>query len=158
MAKRGGSIERVRAAAEAAGLALAVHEMPESTRSAADAAQACGTSVAQIVKSLVFRTPESGGAVLLLVSGANRVDEALLASLLGEPIEPMDARTIRDVTGFAIGGVAPLGSKTPLPTYMDADLLRFPTIWAAAGSPNAVFETEPHALARATRAEILSFR
>ncbi len=80
-----------------------------------------------------------------------------MAAIVGEPLARMDARAVRELTGFAIGGVAPLGSLTPLPTYMDADLLVFPTVWAAAGAPNAVFETEPAALARASGAQVVSF-
>ena len=150
------SVERVRAAA--AGLDLSVREMPQSTRTAEEAAAACGISVARIVKSLVFRKAGDDGAVLLLVSGKNRVDEALVAEAIGAPIEQMEARAVRDLTGFAIGGVAPLGSLSPLPTFMDADLLRYPTVWAAAGAPNAVFETAPRDLAQATGARLITLR
>jgi prolyl-tRNA editing enzyme YbaK/EbsC (Cys-tRNA(Pro) deacylase) len=149
------STDRVRAAAEAAGLATVIREMPQSTRTAEQAAAACGTSVAQIVKSLIFRKAESGDPVLILVSGKNRVDQQAIKSVLGEPLQRMDADEVRAVTGFAIGGVAPLGSLTPLATYMDADLLGFDTIWAAAGAPHAVFATSPQALAKATGAEII---
>ena len=149
------STDRVRAAADAAGLAIAVRDMPQSTRTAEDAAAACGTSVAQIVKSLVFRNAASGEAVLLLVSGANRVNEAAVAREVGARLERMDARAVRDLTGFAIGGVAPLGPLKPLATYMDTDLLGFSTVWAAAGAPHAVFEVEPKALAAATGARII---
>lgn len=155
MAGRGRSVDRVRAAVETAGLPVTIREMPASTRTAAEAADACGTSVAQIVKSLVFRKAESGAAILVLVSGSNRVDEDRLGRVLGEKLERMDALAVRDVTGFAIGGVAPLGSVTPLATYMNADLMHFPTIWAAAGAPNAVFQTEPRALAAAIGAQII---
>jgi prolyl-tRNA editing enzyme YbaK/EbsC (Cys-tRNA(Pro) deacylase) len=91
-----------------------------------------------------------------LASGSNRVDEDRLGQMLGEKLERMDARAVREVTGFAIGGVAPIGSIAPLATYMDADLMTFPTVWAAAGAPNAVFETEPRALAAAIAAQIIS--
>lgn len=150
------SIDRVKAAAEAAGLTIEIREMPASTRTAAEAAAACGTSVAQIVKSLIFRKAGSGEAVLLLVSGKNRVDQEAMAKVIGERLERMDADEVRKLTGFAIGGVAPLGSLAPLPTYMDADLTAFDTIWAAAGAPHAVFEVGPEALARATGAEIIT--
>jgi prolyl-tRNA editing enzyme YbaK/EbsC (Cys-tRNA(Pro) deacylase) len=155
MSERMRSTERVEAAARAAGLPLAVVTMPQSTRTAEEAAAACGTSVAQIVKSLVFAKGESGEAVLLLVSGANRVDLAVAAEAVGGRLERMDAEAVRALTGFAIGGVAPLGSLTPLATYMDADLLNFATIWAAAGAPYAVFETTPQALAEATGAKVV---
>lgn len=150
------STERVRAAAEAAGLALRIRAMPQSTRTAEDAAAACGTSVAQIVKSLIFRKTDSKEPILLLVSGANRVDQKAIKGAIGEALERMDADAVRALTGFAIGGVAPLGSLTPLATFMDADLLAFETVWAAAGAPNAVFEAEPKALAEATRATIVA--
>jgi prolyl-tRNA editing enzyme YbaK/EbsC (Cys-tRNA(Pro) deacylase) len=152
------STDRVRAAAAAAGLAITIRETPQSTRTAEEAAAACGTTVAQIVKSLVFRKAESGEPVLLLVSGANRVDQAAIAGVVGERLERMDANAVRELTGFSIGGVAPIGSLTPLATYMDEDLMRFDAIWAAAGAPHAIFETEPRALAEAARARIISLR
>ena len=132
--------------------------MPQSTRTAEEAAAACGTSVAQIVKSLVFRKAGSGEPVLFLVSGANRVDQTAIAASVGDRLERMDANEVRALTGFAIGGVAPIGSLTPLATFMDADLMAFETIWAAAGAPYAVFETTPAALAEATSAAIVSLR
>ncbi len=150
------STDRVRAAAETAGLALDIRLMPQTTRTAADAAAACGTSVGQIVKSLVFRKAMSGEPVLILVSGANRVDQSAMQAIIGEPLERVDADAVRALTGFAIGGVAPLGSLTSLATFMDADLMRFATVWAAAGAPNAVFEVEPRALAAAAGARIVT--
>ena len=152
------SVDRVKAAADAAGLAMTIREMPASTRTAEDAAASCGVKVAQIVKSIVFRKAESRTPVLLLVPGANRVDQAAIRAVIGETLERMDAEEVRDATGFAIGGVAPLGSLTPLATFMDADLMEFPTIWAAAGAPHAVFETTPQALAAATGAAIVTVR
>jgi prolyl-tRNA editing enzyme YbaK/EbsC (Cys-tRNA(Pro) deacylase) len=152
------STDRVRAAAEAAGLPLDVREMPQTTRTAEDAAAACGTSVAQIVKSLVFRKVESGEPVLVLVSGANRVDQIAIKAAIGEALERIDADQVRALTGFAIGGVAPLGSLTPLATFMDKDLLAFETVWAAAGAPNAVFRADPRALAEAAGASIVAVR
>lgn len=156
MAERIRSTDRVREAAQAAGLAISIREMPQSTRTAAEAAAACGTSVAQIVKSLVFRKAESGAPVLILVSGKNRVDEKAVKASIGEALERIDADTVRALTGFAIGGVAPLGALTPLATYMDRDLLAYPTVWAAAGSPQAVFEVEPQALAAASGATVIA--
>lgn len=145
----------MRAAAEAAGLALEIREMPQSTRTAAEAAAACGTSVAQIVKSLVFRKATSGEPVLLLVSGKNRVDEKAIHPAIGDRLKRVDADDVRALTGFAIGGVAPLGSLTPLATFIDADLMTFDTIWAAAGAPTVVFEARPAALAAATGAQVI---
>ena len=149
------STDRVRAAAAAVGLAIEIREMPQSTRTAAEAAAACGTSVAQIVKSLVFRKANSGEPVLILVSGKNRVDEVAVKTAIGDTLQRMDANAVRDVTGFAIGGVAPLGSLEPLPTFIDADLMAFDTVFAAAGAPTAVFEVAPKALAEAIGATIV---
>jgi prolyl-tRNA editing enzyme YbaK/EbsC (Cys-tRNA(Pro) deacylase) len=149
------STERVKAAATTAGLAIDIREMPQSTRTAAEAATACGCSVAQIVKSLIFRKAASREPVLLLVSGKNRVDEQAVKAAIGDALARMDANDVRELTGFAIGGVAPLGSLTPLETYIDADLLGYETVWAAAGAPHAVFAVAPEALAAATRASII---
>ncbi len=149
------STDRVRAAAEAAGLAIEIREMPQSTRTAAEAAAACGTSVAQIVKSLIFRKATSGEPILILVSGRNRVDEQAVRAAIGDTLQRVDADQVRALTGFAIGGVAPLGSLTPLPTFMDSELLGFDVVWAAAGAPSAVFAVAPAALASATGASII---
>ena len=155
MAERLRSTDRVRAAAEAAGLPVEIREMPQSTKTAAEAAAACGTSVAQIVKSLIFRKAASGEPILILVSGKNRVDEKAIRAAIGDTLERVDADAVRELTGFAIGGVAPLGSLTPLPTFMDSDLMVFDVVWAAAGAPTAVFAVQPAALAAATGAEII---
>jgi prolyl-tRNA editing enzyme YbaK/EbsC (Cys-tRNA(Pro) deacylase) len=149
------STERVRAAAEAAGLVIEIREMPQSTRTAVEAAAACGTSVAQIVKSLIFKRAASGAPVLLLVSGKNRVDEKAVRAAIGDTLARVDADAVRELTGFAIGGVAPLGSLSPLATYMDRDLMAFDVVWAAAGAPTAVFAVKPAALAAAAKAEII---
>jgi prolyl-tRNA editing enzyme YbaK/EbsC (Cys-tRNA(Pro) deacylase) len=154
-AKAQRSTDRVRTAAAAAGLRIDIREMPQSTRTAAEAAEACGCSVAQIVKSLVFRKATSGEPVLLLVSGKNRVDENAVKAAIGDTLSRIDAGAVRDLTGFAIGGVAPLGSRQRLPTYIDADLMAFDLVWAAAGAPTAVFSIAPTALAEATCAVII---
>lgn len=152
------STERVRAACTAAGLDVEIRTMPQSTRTAEEAAAACGVSVGQIVKSLVFRNAASREPVLLLVSGVNRVDQQAAQAEIGEPLERIDATAVREITGFAIGGVAPLGSLSPLGTFMDEDLMAFDTIWAAAGAPDAVFGTSPQALAKATGARLIRVR
>ena len=131
------SVNRVKAAAEAAGLTVEILRMPDSTRTAAEAAAACGCDVAQIVKSLIFKGGESGALKLLLVSGANQVDLEKAAALVGEPLERADPKEVREITGFAIGGVSPLGHMSPVETWMDETLLGFGTVWAAAGAPNA---------------------
>jgi prolyl-tRNA editing enzyme YbaK/EbsC (Cys-tRNA(Pro) deacylase) len=149
---------RVTAAAEALGLVITVklHEVP--TRTAEEAAAACACDVAQIVKSLVFRGKTSGKPYLLLVSGANRVNEKNVAAHLGEKLERPDAAFVREATGFAIGGIPPLGHATALATYLDEDLLAFETVWAAAGTPNTVFEVAPATLAEAVDARRISVR
>ncbi len=134
---------RVQAAAEALGLAVEVRIMPDSTRTAADAAAACGCDVGQIVKSLIFKGKTSGKPLLLLVSGSNRVDEKGVAASIGEALGRADADFVREVTGYAIGGIPPLGHASALDTFIDEDLLQYITVWAAAGTPNAVFAVNP---------------
>lgn len=122
-----------------------VSTFPDGTRTAADAAAAIGCDVAQIAKSLVFR--RAGGAPLLVVaSGVNRVDEAKVAALVGEPIGKADAAFVRGATGFAIGGVPPAGHAQPIETLVDEDLLGHDEIWAAAGTPRTVFPLTPSEL------------
>ena len=151
------SVKRVEAAAAAAGQEIQVVRMPELTRTAEEAAKACGCDVAQIVKSLIFRGAETGALKLLLISGARQADLAKAAKVVGEPLERADARLVRDETGFATGGVAPIGHKAPVATWIDQSLLAHDAVWAAAGAPNAVFAIAPKALAEmagATAADI----
>ncbi|MEQ8484250.1 MAG: YbaK/EbsC family protein [Pseudomonadales bacterium] len=119
-----------------------VLEFDESTRSAAEAAAAIGCDVAAIAKSLVFEAAD-GSPVLVIASGRNRVDEARVGDCLGQPIRRADADFVRRHTGYPIGGVAPIGHPTPLPVLLDEQLLALPEIWAAAGTPNAVFRMTP---------------
>jgi prolyl-tRNA editing enzyme YbaK/EbsC (Cys-tRNA(Pro) deacylase) len=146
------SRERVRDALRAAGLECDIVETPDSARTAVEAAAAVKASVGQIVKSLVFLC--DGRPVLALVAGDNRLDEDRLAALAGGRITRADAASVREHTGFAIGGVAPLGSLRPLPVFCDADLLQHAYVWAAAGAPQAVFRVEPRALAEAAGATV----
>jgi len=146
------SAKKVQDAARARGLDIAVREMAESTRTAEEAAAACGVTVGQIVKSLVFLGRESGRPYLLLVSGANRVNEKDVARHLGEKLKRPDANAVRALTGYAIGGIPPFGHDTAMATYMDVDLMQYDVIWAAAGTPKAVFRTEPAKLRDATGA------
>jgi prolyl-tRNA editing enzyme YbaK/EbsC (Cys-tRNA(Pro) deacylase) len=148
MAMSGGSVERVRAALAAAGHADTIAAFPDSTRSAAEAASAVGCDVAQIAKSIVFRAGDR--PVLVIASGANRVDMAKVGAALVFHVKRADGAWVRDVTGFAIGGVAPLGHLTPPVVVLDEDLFRHDRIWAAAGSPLHVFETTPEDLLRLT--------
>jgi prolyl-tRNA editing enzyme YbaK/EbsC (Cys-tRNA(Pro) deacylase) len=149
------SARRVQDALAQRGSAARVREMPESTRTAAEAAAACDCPEGAIVKSLVFRGAGSGQGVLVLTSGANRVHEKRLGRQLGEKLERADADFVRTATGFAIGGVPPLGHATGMRVVMDRDLFGFSEIWAAAGTPRAVFPTTPDEIARLTGAEVL---
>ena len=142
------STDRVQQALEAAGLKTRIVEMPQTTRTAADAAKAIGCEVAQIAKSLVFRVGDD--PLLVIASGTNRVNEARVASAIGAAITKADADFVRERTGFAIGGVPPVGHSSRIRTLIDEDLLRFERIWAAAGTPNAVFELSPAELPRIT--------
>jgi prolyl-tRNA editing enzyme YbaK/EbsC (Cys-tRNA(Pro) deacylase) len=140
------SAAKVQRAAVALGLDVAVREMPDSTRTAVEAAAACGVTVGQIVKSLVFVGERTGTPYLLLVSGVNRVDEQRVGRHLGETLTRPDADAVRRITGFAIGGVPPFGHDRQLATYLDEDLLRHDVVWAAAGTPRAVFRLDPRRL------------
>ncbi len=149
---------RVAEAARALGLAVEIVEMPESTRTAAEAAAAVGCDVAAIVKSLVFRGTTSGRPILILVSGANRVDETAAGARIGEPLGRAGAALVRDATGYAIGGVPPFGHATPMATFLDADLMGHAALWAAAGTPRTLFRTTPADLLRATGATLIAVR
>lgn len=149
------SARRVKDAAEALGLAITVREMPQSTRTAEEAAAACGCGVAQIVKSLVFEGGQSGRPYLLLVSGQNRVDQSGVAASIGEALNRPDAAKVRAWTGYAIGGIPPFGHDTPMATFIDRDLLEHDAVWAAAGTPQTVFAVNPKALARAVNGTVI---
>jgi prolyl-tRNA editing enzyme YbaK/EbsC (Cys-tRNA(Pro) deacylase) len=149
------SARKVQEALDALGMPGRVTEMDRTTRSAADAAAAVGCSVGQIVKSLVFKAAVSGRAVLALTSGANRVDEACLSRALGEPTAKADADFVRRVSGFAIGGVPPIGHAQPMVVFVDEDLLAHETIWAAAGTPQAVFRLTPQELRTITNGRVI---
>ena len=146
--------QKVQQALAALGCDGRVIEFSESTRTAQEAAERAGCELGQIVKSLIFRGQKTGKAVLVLASGSNRVDEARLGLLAGEPIGRADAAFVRSVTGFAIGGVPPIGYAQPIETYLDEDLIQYPTVWAAAGTPNAIFEIRPQELVRITLARV----
>ena len=130
-----------------------VLEFEASTRTSADAAAAVGCTVAEIAKSLLFRA-KSGRPVLVVASGVNRVDEKKVAALIGEKISRADAEFVREHTGFAIGGVPPLGHASAPITLIDADLMPLASIWAAAGTPNAVFRLTPSDLVKLTNGKI----
>ena len=149
-----GSIERVTQAAANAGLAIEVKRMGASTRTADEAAAQCGCTVAQIVKSLVFQGEASGRLFLFLVSGVNQLDLGKAAALAGEPLRRADPRHVRDETGFAIGGVSPIGHMIAIPAFADETLMGFDRVWAAAGAHDAVFASAPGALVYAAQAVV----
>lgn len=151
------AVERVAAVLRQAGVDAQILEFPQSTRTARDAAAAVGTTVAQIVKSLVFLA--DGHPVLVLASGANRVASAKLAVAAGATVmEKAGADMVRDATGFVIGGVPPVGHLRRLPVYLDRDLMAFDVVYAAAGTPNTVFPIAPRELARMTAATVADLR
>jgi Cys-tRNA(Pro) deacylase len=150
------NIERVRERLREQGIEAQPVEFAESTRTAADAAAAIGTTVAQIAKSLVFLADSQ--PLLVIASGANRVDTKKLGTLLDARITRADADAVRQATGFPIGGVPPLGHTTPLRTLIDEDLLAFTSVWAAAGTPNAVFETTPADLVKMTNGQVADLK
>lgn len=146
-------VERVREAAERLGLAIEIRVMTQTARTAADAAAAVGCAVGRIVKSLVFA--DGDGLALLLVSGDHNVDLPFVRAAHGLALTRADATVVLEATGFAIGGVAPIGSQRPLPVYMDRLLMDHASVWCAAGRHDAVFEVAPQALAQATGATII---
>jgi prolyl-tRNA editing enzyme YbaK/EbsC (Cys-tRNA(Pro) deacylase) len=150
------SVQRVIDALHGAGIEAEIHEMSASTRTAEEAAAAIGTTVPKIVKSLVFLA--DGTPVLALVSGSNRLDTDRLGAELGRKIARADAATVRAATGFAIGGVPPLGHATAIEILVDRDLLQFDVVWAAAGTPHAVFPIEPSALVNATGGRVVDLK
>ena len=150
------STARVRAALQAAGLDPQIRETALA-RTAADAAAAVGCTVDQIAKSIVFRGQTSGAALLFLTAGGNRVAEAKASALAGEPLGKADAALVRAQTGFAIGGVAPVGHLSPIRAFLDPRLLDFDLVWAAAGTPHHVFPIAPTDLLRISGAQAADF-
>ena len=152
------SAQRFQDSLQASGLSHEVVELPQSSRTSAEAAQAVGCQVGQIAKSLVFKGTETGKALLVVASGSNRVNEAELSRLVSESVERPDADFVRQQTGFSIGGVPPIGHPQPLDTYIDEDLLQYREIWAAAGNPKAVFPLSPQELLKMTGGQVVSIK
>ncbi|TXL74127.1 YbaK/EbsC family protein [Vineibacter terrae] len=142
----------------ARGLAGRVTEMPDSTRTSAEAAATIGCTVAQIAKSLLFRGRDSGRPVLVIASGTNRVDERKVAALMGERIQRPDADYVREATGYVIGGVPPIAHAQPITTLIDADLLALDPIWAAAGTPFAVFRLTAEELVALSGGQVVELK
>jgi len=149
------SARKVQQALNAIGLQLEVVELPASTRTSQEAAQAIGCQVGQIAKSIVFQAISSQRPVLVIASGPNRVNEKIIEELIGEPIGKADADFVRQRTGFVIGGVPPVAHTEHLQTFIDQDLLQYPEIWAAAGTPHAVFRLTPNDLLQMTTGSVI---
>jgi Cys-tRNA(Pro) deacylase len=157
MTSTSASTNRFTEAARGLGLDIQVREFPEGTRTAEEAARAVGVEVGQIVKSLVFLA--DGLPVICLVSGANRLSPARLATVTGsQDVKRADANQAREATGYAVGGVPPFGHSKPLPVYCDRDLLQYTEVWAAAGTPMAVFAVAPHRLAEVSGAQVADLK
>lgn len=137
------------------GFNFVVKELPASTRSAKEAANAIGCKIAEIAKSIVFRTNE-GKPILVIASGANHINPLLIEIALGEKLLQPDGKWVKETLGFAIGGVPPIGFQISVTTFIDKDLLQFDTIWAAAGTPNAVFSLPPSDLVKLSNATIMT--
>jgi prolyl-tRNA editing enzyme YbaK/EbsC (Cys-tRNA(Pro) deacylase) len=150
------SQDRVRGALAKLGIEARIEEFPESTRTAADAARAIGTTVGQIVKSLVFLAGDA--PVLALVSGSNQLDPQRLERLAGGPVRKADATVVRQATGYSIGGVPPVGFPASLPTFIDRDLIQYSVVWAAAGTPRHVFAIAPGDLVRITAGTVADLK
>jgi prolyl-tRNA editing enzyme YbaK/EbsC (Cys-tRNA(Pro) deacylase) len=150
------SAQKVQQAVNALGYDFSIVEFGASTRTSKDAAAAIGCTVGQIAKSLIFRCKQSNQPILVIASGPNRVEVSLVNAVLGDEIGKADADFVRETTGFAIGGVPPVGHLTPIRTFIDADLFQHDVIWAAAGTPNAVFKLTPDALKEMTNGEVLA--
>jgi len=152
------SAQKIQEALRTGGFDCTVIEFQESTRTAQEAADRVGGMLGQIVKSMIFMGQASGKPILVLTSGANRVDEKRLSGYAGEAIGRADPALVRSATGFAIGGVPPLGHAHPIETYIDEDLLQYETVWAAAGTPNAVFEMPSASLQKMTGGRIIQVK
>ena len=150
--------QKVQDALNAQGFSYQVVELSQTTRSAAEAAQAVGCLVEQIAKSILFKTHQTGRPLLVIASGINRVDEHRLSELAGEKVDKPDADFVREKTGFAIGGVPPIGHVQRLETYIDEDLLKLSEIWAAAGTPFAVFKLSPADLPAMTGGSVVAIK
>jgi prolyl-tRNA editing enzyme YbaK/EbsC (Cys-tRNA(Pro) deacylase) len=146
---------RVQQALLERGAPFQVRIMPATTRTAQDAAAASGCTVAQIAKSIMFRTERSGRPVLVIASGVNRVNEKSIAAFVGESIEKASPEFVREATGFAIGGVPPVGFPQGIETWIDKSLLGHTEVWAAAGMDHAVFSLNPRALSELTGGTVI---
>jgi prolyl-tRNA editing enzyme YbaK/EbsC (Cys-tRNA(Pro) deacylase) len=154
----GSSAQKVQEVLKSLGLELQVVELQETTRTSADAARAVGCQVGQIAKSLVFRGETTQRPILVIASGSNRVNEKRVGKLISETLGKADADFVRQKTGFVIGGVPPVGHAEKLEIFIDEDLLQYSEIWAAAGTPNAVFKLTPSDLVRMTEGQVVGIK
>lgn len=152
------SAKRVQQVLDEFGVKLEVVEMSASTRTSQEAANAVGCQVSQIAKSLIFKTKNTERSVLVIASGANRVNEKKIGGLVGERLEKADAKFVLDNAGFAIGGIPPIRRENYAAVYMDEELLRYEEVWAAAGTPHALFKVSPNVLSVISGASIISIK
>ena len=152
------SANRIQDALDALGMKVEVVELPASTRTSAEAASAIGCSIGQIAKSIIFRTVGSSRPVMVIASGVNRVNEEKIQNIIGEAIKKADPDFVRKATGYAIGGVPPIGHAETIITIIDEDLTKLDEIWAAAGTPNAVFKLSPAHLVQMTGGSVKSIK
>ncbi|HHU52198.1 MAG TPA: YbaK/EbsC family protein [Firmicutes bacterium] len=152
------SAEKVQTALDTFGLDLRVVELSASTRTAQEAADAIGCTVAQIAKTIIFKGKTSQQPVLIMASGTNRVNEKAVQERINEELEKADADFVLEHTGFTIGGVPPIGHRKPITTYIDQDLMQYNEIWAAAGTPHAVFKLAPRILVEITKGEVIKIK
>lgn len=149
------SAEKVQRILNELGFELNVMEFPASTRTAQEAADAIGCTIGQIAKSLIFKGKSSQKPILIIASGTNRVNEKVVKEYIGEKLEKADADFVLEHTGYAIGGIPPVGHTEPISTFIDEDLMQYSEIWAAAGTPNAVFKLTPNTLVEITKGTII---
>jgi prolyl-tRNA editing enzyme YbaK/EbsC (Cys-tRNA(Pro) deacylase) len=152
------SAQKVQKELQGRGLNCKVVQMQKTTRTAKDAARAVGCEVGQIVKSLIFKSKRSRKPILVVASGVNRVNEKVLGKQISEPVKMANPEFVREMTGFAIGGVPPVGHQNPLTIFIDEDLLQYEEIWAAAGTPHAVFKLTPDELKSITAGKVISVK
>ena len=137
------------------GFEYKVIELPSTTGTAVDAANSIGCTLGQIVKSLVFHGERTGKPILVIASGTNRVNEKIISKYIGEPIKKSNAKFVKKVTGFSIGGIPPLGHLQDILTFIDEDLLQYDEVWAAGGTPNSVFKLDPKDLKKMTGGKVV---
>ncbi|NLS44321.1 MAG: YbaK/EbsC family protein [Firmicutes bacterium] len=148
--------EKIQHLLDSLGFEYKVVELPDTTRTAVDAANSIGCTLGQIVKSLVFQGEQTGKPILVVASGTNRVNERIIGEYIGEPIKKASAKSVKAITGFSIGGVPPLGHLQDILTFIDEDLLQYKEVWAAGGTSNSVFRLDPKDLQNMTGGKVVT--